>query len=442
MSDYMFMLESHLSSEQNHVVALMEAAAGQAGVQAFLSGGAMRDMLGGFPIRDLDFTIEGHSSRLLKILQNDGGARLLSSDGTNKSTELLFPNGVFAEVRSAHVARYTRPAAKPQIEPASIQEDLRQRDFTINSIALSLSRGSRGLLLDPTNGSSDLERRELRANSNYSLYDDPSRILRMFRLQTRMGFSLDPRLQQQYENVRLARLETKIPPKALLAELHRIAAEPNAVLLLETLEREKLLTLFSPTLQGQKLNLSTFSKLEKARQSIPFGVDFRVDDFGLFCYLLAEKLTPRERTALAEHLGMSKEEAESWQKLESRARKLEITVKSSRLNRASLVFRALRDEPGELILFLLLRSDQRLVTDRIKNFLLKYLPAASEVRDRDLAHLNLDPASPQFREARDELVFAVLDGRVRKSEPTADAEGSAVSAVAASTPERRSRSIQ
>ena len=60
----------------------------------------------------------------------------------------------------------------------------------------------------PTNGLSDLERRELRANSNYSLYDDPSRILRMFRLQTRMGFTLDPRLQSQYDNVRLAGLET------------------------------------------------------------------------------------------------------------------------------------------------------------------------------------------------------------------------------------------
>ena len=440
MSDYMFMLESHLSSEQNHIVAQVEAAAGPAGVQVFLSGGAMRDMLGGFPIRGLDFTLEGNPARLLKTLQRDAGATIAASHSLHQTVELHFPNLAVVEVRTAHLARYPRPAAKPQIQPASIQEDLRQRDFTINSIALSLNRSSRGLLLDPTNGLSDLERRELRANSNYSLYDDPSRILRMFRLQTRMGFTLDPRLQSQYDNVRLAGLETKILPKTLLAELHAMAAEPNLALLLETLEREKLLALFSPALQSHRLNTSAFSKLEKARQSIPFGVDFRVDNFSLFCHLLTEKFDPGERAAFARHLGMPPEEVGIWQELEDRARKLEATLKSARLNRASLVYKALRAEPGELILFLFLRSGQRLVTDRIKNFLWKYLPAAHEVRDRDLPQLSLDPSSPEYQRARDKALFAFLDGRTRKPKVPDDAEPAATPAPAAT--ERRSRPLQ
>lgn len=439
MSDYMFMLESHLSSEQNHIVAQVEAAAGLAGLQVFLSGGAMRDMLGGFPIRDIDFTVEGSPAKLLKILQHDAGAVLLATGESHKTVELLFPNHTPVEIRSAHVARYSRPGSKPQIQAATIQEDLRQRDFTINSIALSLNRSSRGLLLDPTNGLADLERRELRANSNYALYDDPSRILRMFRFQTRMGFSLDPRLQQQYDNVRLAKLESRIPAKALLAELRAMAGEPYPVLLLETLEREKLLALYSPALQAQRLNTSGFSKLEKARQSIPFGVDFRVDNFSLFCYLLAERLTPEDRAAMAQHLGMSPQEADSWRQLEVRARQLESALKSPRLNRASLVYKALHAEPGELILFLLLRSGQRLVTDRIKNFLYKYLPAAHEIRDSDLAHLNLDRNSPEYRQARDRWLFALLDGRSRKSE-TPEAGEDAAPASAAT--ERRSRSLQ
>lgn len=440
MSDYMFMLESHLSNEQNHVVAQVEAAAGLAGLQVFLSGGAMRDMLGGFPIRDIDFTVEGNPAKLVKILQHEASAVLLATGDSHRSVELLFPNRTPVEIRSAHVARYSRPGSKPQIQAATIQEDLRQRDFTINSIALSLNRSSRGLLLDPTNGLADLERRELRANSNYALYDDPSRILRMFRFQTRMGFSLDPRLQQQYDNVRLANLESKVPPKALLAELRAMAAEPYPVLLLETLEREKLLALFSPALQAQRLNTTGFSKLEKARQSIPFGVDFRVDNFSLFCYLLTERLTPEDRTAMARHLGMSSEEAGSWQQLEDRARRLESGLKSPRLNRASLVYRALREEPGELILFLLLRSGQRLVTDRIKNFLYKYLPAAHEIRNSDLAHLNLERDSPEYQQARDRWLCALLDGRSRKVETPEAAEQAATPTSTAT--ERRSRSVQ
>ena len=69
MSDYMFMLESHLSAEQFRVVGEMqELAAAATGLNLFLTGGAMRDMLGGFPVRDLDFTVEGNPAKLVKVM--------------------------------------------------------------------------------------------------------------------------------------------------------------------------------------------------------------------------------------------------------------------------------------------------------------------------------------------------------------------------------------
>ena len=66
MSDYMFMLESHLTGEQYRVVGQMQAAAGKAGLSLYLTGGALRDVLGGFPVRDLDFTVEGNALKLAK----------------------------------------------------------------------------------------------------------------------------------------------------------------------------------------------------------------------------------------------------------------------------------------------------------------------------------------------------------------------------------------
>ena len=75
MSDYMFMLENHLNPHQARVVAAMQSAAAEAGMSLFLSGGAMRDMLGGFPIRDLDFVLEGN----LRFLALVGFIPLLTS---------------------------------------------------------------------------------------------------------------------------------------------------------------------------------------------------------------------------------------------------------------------------------------------------------------------------------------------------------------------------
>jgi tRNA nucleotidyltransferase (CCA-adding enzyme) len=68
MSDYIYMLESHLNPDQNRVVEEVQVAAGQANVNVFLTGGAMRDMLAGFRIRDLDFVVEGPA---LKTRQGD-----------------------------------------------------------------------------------------------------------------------------------------------------------------------------------------------------------------------------------------------------------------------------------------------------------------------------------------------------------------------------------
>ena len=84
MSDYMFMLENHLSTDQNRVVAEVQAAASVANFSLFLAGGAMRDMLGGFQIRDLDFVVEGNAPKLAKMLTDKAGKLSRIDPKTNK----------------------------------------------------------------------------------------------------------------------------------------------------------------------------------------------------------------------------------------------------------------------------------------------------------------------------------------------------------------------
>src|SRR5579871_1092079 len=131
MSDYMFMLESHLSAEQFRVVGEMQKIASAAGVNLFLTGGAMRDMLGGFPVRDLDFTVEGSALKLSKILTQKFGATLVSTDELRKSVEMRFPGGVRVELAMARTEKFGKSGARPQVAPATIHEDLRCRDFTV-----------------------------------------------------------------------------------------------------------------------------------------------------------------------------------------------------------------------------------------------------------------------------------------------------------------------
>jgi tRNA nucleotidyltransferase (CCA-adding enzyme) len=414
MSDYMFMLDSHLSGEQSKVLAEVRQAAERANLNLFLTGGAMRDMMGGFPIRDLDFTVEGGGTKFAKGLAQKGKAEIITLDESRRCAELRFPGDVTVSISAARQEKYAKPGAKPQIEPATIHEDLRGRDFTVNAIALSLGKASRGLLLDPTNGLGDLSRKELRTVSNYSLCDDPARILRMIRFRTRLGFTIDERTLSQYQNVREAKLETKIPYTVLERELGQIALDPLAGDILKALEDENLLYLISPALSGAKLNLQGFQKLQKARQMLPSGINIPIDNYSLFLFLLFEKLSARERTQLIGTVHLAKARVDGAGRLESRANKVEKALATAKLQRPSALYFMLSNVPGEILLFLLMRSGQRLVLDRIKNYLQKYLPAAQEVTEKEVLERGAQPGTPKFAKLQQQMIAARLDARPKK----------------------------
>jgi tRNA nucleotidyltransferase/poly(A) polymerase len=422
MSDYIFMLESHLSPDQHRVVADVQAAAAQANVNVFLTGGAMRDMLGGFRIRDLDFSVEGAALKLAKAVAAAGDAQTVSVDENRKAAELLFPSGVTAQIAMSRQEKFGKPGSKPQVTPATIQEDLRGRDFTVNAIALSLNKASRGLLLDPMNGLADLGRRELRTVGTYGFYDDPVRLLRLLRFQVRLGFSIEERTQMQYANAREAEVEKAISARSLLEELRRIAGEDNPSELLRVLDQAGLLALFSPALAGEKLPLAGIGKFEKAAAVLPDDAPSRAARFGPFLCALTEKLAPKEKQALIQSTGMLKADLDLWQKVEVRARKLENALKSARIRKPSHVYQTVGPAAPDEVLFLLYHSTVKPVQERIRNYYQKYLPMVFEIPPEEFASITAKPGTPKFQKAYEEVILKALDRRPKRPVPAEEPE--------------------
>lgn len=414
MSDYMFMLDSHLSGEQTQALSAVRDAAEEAGLNLFLTGGAMRDMMGGFPIRDLDFTIEGPALKIAKTLAETKGAEITSINDHRKSAEIRFPGSVGASLSMAREERQHKPGAKSLVQPASIHDDLRGRDFTINAIALSLGKASRGLLLDPCNGLGDLARKELRGVTNHALYDDPSRILRLIRFRSRFSFTVDDRLWAQYKNARESQLELRISASTLESELRQIAIEPSAGEIVKALDEEGLLSLFSPALAGAKLNFSSLAKLQKALQAVPYGLRMSVDYYVLFLALIFEKLSGKERNQMITTIGLEKGIADAAQKLEARAAKFEKELAAAKINRPSALYALLSKIPGEVLIYSSMKSGQRIIVDRLKNYFQKYLPAAQEVTPQDVMEQGGQPGTAKFDKIYKELIAARLDARPKK----------------------------
>jgi hypothetical protein len=139
-----------------------------------------------------------------------------------------------------------------------------------------------------------------------------------------------------------------------------------------------------------------------------------VNAYALFLFLLLEKLNPKERAQLVKTVGLAKADVEAAVKLEAKANKLDKELARAKLTKPSALYAILSKVPGEILLFLLMRSSQRLVLDRVKNYLQKYLPAAQEITEREVIEKGAQPGTPKFAKLHQQLINARLDARPKK----------------------------
>jgi tRNA nucleotidyltransferase (CCA-adding enzyme) len=264
------------------------------------------------------------------------------------------------------------------------------------------------------NGLADIERRELRAIHGYGFYDDPSRLLRLIRFRVRLGFTVEERTQMQVANAREAEVEKLIPGRALSEELKRISGEDSPSEILKLLDEARLLALFSPALQGPKINLAGIAKLEKMSRMLSDDLRARAARFGPFLYALTEKLTPKERMALIKATEMPKADVDLWQKLEARAKKLETALRSPRIRKASQVYQIVSSAVPDEVLFVMYHSALKPVQERMRNHFQKYLLTVQEITPEEWATVPGTPGTPKYAKARDEFVAHRLDQKVKK----------------------------
>ncbi|MFC1627829.1 CCA tRNA nucleotidyltransferase [Gemmatimonadota bacterium] len=153
-------------------------------------GGSVRDLLLGRKVVDLDIVVEGDGITFAQELAGIGDRDLVpySRFGT---AFVILPPGIKVDIATARRESYPEPGLLPDIEPASLDEDLSRRDFTINAMAIRLGPAGYGTFLDQHEGCRDLCAGIIRVLHEGSFRDDPTRILRAIRFKARLGYSLD-----------------------------------------------------------------------------------------------------------------------------------------------------------------------------------------------------------------------------------------------------------
>ncbi|MDQ6742759.1 MAG: CCA tRNA nucleotidyltransferase [Candidatus Dormibacteraeota bacterium] len=222
----------------------LKRAADDLGVRAWAVGGFVRDHMLGRDHPDLDVVVEGGDALQLaeRFARITGSRRpaLFPRFGTAQVTW----RGRQIEFVTARAESYAPDSRKPEVRPATLQEDLLRRDFTVNALLMDLD----GRVLDPLGGLADLERRILRTPRDplETFNDDPLRMLRAIRLAVQLDFELDPSLLPAIRRLRERARPPVLSVERINEELRKMLLSGQPRRALELLDAGGLLEVLMP----------------------------------------------------------------------------------------------------------------------------------------------------------------------------------------------------
>src|SRR5271166_6553050 len=415
MADYIYTLETRLSPDQQKAVTSVLDAAKAAEMNVYLTGGAIRDIITGLPIRDLDFTVQGNALKLQKELERRG-AVVGDADDETRSLLLTFPGGVRAELAMARSERYEKTGKPPQIAPGTIIEDLRRRDFTVNAMALSLNPGSRGLLMDPFNGAADIEAKLIRILHNYSFMEDPSRLIRAARFAARFHWPLEERTQARVQSAKENNYIEYITDRAIGQEIEQLAYEDDPLHIVRVLEKEDWLKVLNPHWSTAKVDAAGLAQLMKTRQQMN-QLGYTPDPSPAVLYFLTARLGDKDIADMRK-LIPRKDLVAAWKDLEDNAKDLAKRLTGKEAATPSRTWKLLSEARPEMILFLDVTAKQQAVAQKIKNFLGKWQQVQQKLPLLEMTELRITPQMPEYPKIAHDVFMLLLDGKLRSRTET------------------------
>jgi tRNA nucleotidyltransferase/poly(A) polymerase len=410
MADFIYLMETRLSPDQQRALAQVTEVVRAHQLNIYLTGGAVRDILSGFVIRDLDFSVQGNTLKLQKDFEK-AGAVIESVDESTRTLHLLLLGNVRAEVTSTRSEKYDKPGKPPEITPGTIYDDMRRRDFTVNAMALSLNPGSRGLLTDPFNGVADIEAKVLRILHNYAFFEEPSRLIRATRLSTRFHWTLEERTQARYDAAKENNYIENISDRPLGHEIEQLAHEENPLDVLKALEKEGWLKVLVPHFSLAKVDTAGLTQLFKTKQQMQ-EVGLNPDASPIVMYFLIRKLGDKEVAGIQKQIP-NKGFVERWRNLEDDAKDFSKQLMAKDLAMPSHAWKFLMQSRPETLLFTAITARAGAVEQRIKNFLTKWPLTRQKLPFPEMAEMRITPELPDYKKVLDEAFLLLLDGKLR-----------------------------
>lgn len=238
--------EEKLSSDIKEVLWSCSEVADKNNFSIYLIGGIVRDLILGNKLFDIDIIVEGNAIDFAQILEKTVNCRITQTQNDLKTAKVLFENSVEVDFASTRCENYPSAGFLPVVDDiaCSLKDDVSRRDFSINSMALSLNKKNRLQLVDYLDGYLDLKNKELRILHSNSFIDDPSRIIRGLKFAVRFGFNLEEKTKKLQNAYLCSKSNLKMPLERVKSELKQLFSL-NSSEAYDELVSQKIYKLFS-----------------------------------------------------------------------------------------------------------------------------------------------------------------------------------------------------
>ena len=373
----------------------------------YLVGGIVRDALLGIPNYDIDIVVEGDGIEFGQKLADKYDARLQTHQKFRTSV-LVLEDGQHIDIATARVEYYKKPAALPSIESGSIKQDLARRDFTINSLALSLNKKNFGEILDYFGGRQDLKDRKIKILHKMSFIEDPTRIFRAVRFEKRLGFAMD----RETENLALTTINMDIVSRLtgvrIRDELVYIFNEERPYSAIKRLYDLGALAKIGIRSNIDGIFMGAVKKVLKSYVQLkPFPGE-KIKKWRLLLALLFENMDTEEIEKWCTRMKIRKKDTapilKVWQDMDKARRQIRNPVKDNHL-----LYRMVSDYPAELqVIAHSWGSEYR---KNIKKYFSRLSGISLEINGEDLKRLGYKP-SYRFKVVLEEILALKLNRRI------------------------------
>ncbi|WP_243363322.1 CBS domain-containing protein [Fundidesulfovibrio terrae] len=405
-------LRDKLPARLHQLLKKAGALAQSMGYEAYVVGGFVRDLLLGRANFDLDLVVEGDGILFAGALARELGGRV-KAHSKFKTAVVILADGTRVDVATARLEYYEYPAALPTVELSSIKMDLYRRDFTINALAVHLTPGQFGKLVDFFGAQRDLKERAIRVLHSLSFVEDPTRILRAIRFEQRFNFKIVAQTERLIRNAITNQFVHKLSGSRVFHEMRHILEDDNPLSCIRRMDEFGLLAAIHPLLALDTRKDEVLAESERVVNWYRLlYTEPRPEIWRIYFLGLCAGMEDDQVVSVAQRMGFSAHHQEAFLHLRHCIRNTAQTIFEWEYRKGlySELYFLLRDLPLEGVLYLMARHPKETVQRSISLYLTTLRTQQIDIRGEDLKALGIPPG-PRYGDILRTITAALLDGK-------------------------------